>query len=307
MNSDVMPPHGGCGLVNRIVPVDDVESFVQRARELKGFTSSDGDLSAFYRIADGTLSPLEGPMDRNEFYQVLENETVERNGKLYAWTIPIAFPVRNEEGRSFGVGETVAVRDERGVIVGTLEISDIYHFDKAKYNKAVYGTERQDHPGRQPARVERGQHAQQPIVAVDAGRQDQVPDVRQEILVGQRHSLGQALRAAGKQDHGGGGDPCTAQGRPPQPGLQRRFDLRPQRYLLAHILQEQQAVRQIAQVDALGLKSRDQGARCQNVVTVHQFQGIPDVSHPGRPVHHHGRLAGEQRREEQDIGTHAGR
>jgi len=147
MSNDVIRPHGGCGLVSRSVPKDEIESFVQKARELKSFTISDGDLSAFYRIADGTLSPLEGPMDSKEFHQVLDNETIERNGKLYAWTIPIAFPIRKEEAESFAVGQTVAVRDERGVIVGTLEISDIYHFDKAKYNKSVYGTERQDHPG----------------------------------------------------------------------------------------------------------------------------------------------------------------
>ena len=147
MSNDVMPPHGGCGLVSRNVPDDRIESFVQKARGLKSFTISDGDLSAFYRIADGALSPLEGPMGSDEFNRVLENETIERNGKLYAWTIPIAFPVRKEEAESFAVGQTVAVRDERGVIVGTLEISDIYRFDKVRYNKAVYGTERQDHPG----------------------------------------------------------------------------------------------------------------------------------------------------------------
>jgi len=147
VSNDVMPPHGGCGLVSRNVPEGQLEAFVQKARGLNSFTISDGDLSAFYRIADGTLSPLEGPMDSDEFSRVLEDETIERNGKLYAWIIPIVFPVRKEESESFAVGQTVAVRDERGVIVGTLEISDIYRFDKARYNKAVYGTGRQDHPG----------------------------------------------------------------------------------------------------------------------------------------------------------------
>lgn len=147
MSNDVIPPHGGCGLVSRSIPEDEIESFLQKTRELKSFTISDGDLSVFYRIADGTLSPLEGPMGEEEFNRVLESETIERNGKLYAWTIPIAFPVRKEEFESFDVGQTVAVRDERGVIVGTLEVSDIYRFDKTWYNKSVYGTERQDHPG----------------------------------------------------------------------------------------------------------------------------------------------------------------
>lgn len=147
MNNDVIAPHGDCGLVDRIVPEDEVEFFIQKARSYKSYTISDGDLSAFYRIADGILSPLEGPMGEQEFHRVLDEETIERNGKSYAWTIPIVFPVAKDQCESFEAGETIAVRDERGVIVGAMEISDIYHFDKVKYNISVYGTDRQDHPG----------------------------------------------------------------------------------------------------------------------------------------------------------------
>lgn len=33
MNSDgLVPPHGGCGLINRILPEDEVESLIQKAR-----------------------------------------------------------------------------------------------------------------------------------------------------------------------------------------------------------------------------------------------------------------------------------
>ena len=147
MNDDVIAPHGGCGLINRIVPEDEVKSFIQKARGYKSYTINDGDLSAFYRIADGILSPLEGPMGEQEFHRVLDEEVIERNGVSYAWTIPIGFPVAKEQSESFEAGQTIAVRDERGVIVGALEISGIYHFDKVKYNRSVYGTERQDHPG----------------------------------------------------------------------------------------------------------------------------------------------------------------
>ena len=98
-------------------------------------------------MADGGLSPLEGPMNSEEFNMVLEQEVIERNGNKYAWTIPVSFPASKEEANSFSVDETVAVRNEHGVLVGLLEISDIFPFDKKKYNKAVYGTDREDHPG----------------------------------------------------------------------------------------------------------------------------------------------------------------
>ena len=143
----VMPPHGNCGLINRIIPQSERESFIKKALKYKAYTISAGDLSMFYRIADGALSPLDGPMDRNEFYRVLEKETIERNEKKYAWTIPVVFPVAKKESDIFEVGEIVAIKNEQGTIVGCLEISDIYHFDKDKYNRAIYGTKRKDHPG----------------------------------------------------------------------------------------------------------------------------------------------------------------
>ena len=118
MDNDMMPPHGGCGLINRIVIEDELEFFIRKARGYRAYTISDGDLATFYRIADGTLSPLEGPMDEREFYRVLEDEVIERNNRAYAWTIPIAFPITREQSESFNVGQTIAVKDERGVIVG---------------------------------------------------------------------------------------------------------------------------------------------------------------------------------------------
>jgi sulfate adenylyltransferase len=144
----VLPnPHGGNGLINRIVPEIERESFVEKAIKYKTYTISDADLSMFYRMADGALSPLEGPMNKEEFYMVLDEEVIERNGNKYAWTIPIAFPISKENGEKIDVGETVVVKTEHGVVVGTLEIEDIYEFDKTYYNKKVYGTERIDHPG----------------------------------------------------------------------------------------------------------------------------------------------------------------
>ena len=147
MANTVLDAHGGCGLIDRIVPESERKSFIQKAEKLKSYVISDSDLATFYRIADGGLSPLEGPMDSKEFHQVLNEETIERKGKKYAWTIPLAFPVFNHHSNEFKVKETVAVRNEQGDLVGTLKISDIYPFDKAKYNEIVYGTDRENHPG----------------------------------------------------------------------------------------------------------------------------------------------------------------
>jgi sulfate adenylyltransferase len=130
-----------------MVPANEVGSFRRRAASLKRVPVSDADLSSLYRLGDGGLSPLTGPMDRATFDRVLNDEVILHNGKAYAWTIPISFSVEQRLAQSLKVGETVALVNGRDELVGTLELRDIFPWDKARYLKSVYGTERTDHPG----------------------------------------------------------------------------------------------------------------------------------------------------------------
>jgi sulfate adenylyltransferase len=143
------PAHGGACIINRTI------SEMERETMLASFAStnkhvyhiSNADSAIFYRIGDGCLSPLEGPMNADVFHNVLDKEIIEHNGKKYAWTIPIAFPVSKDEVEKMEKGETVLVKNSAGDIIGTLDITDIYPFDKVKYNRSVFGTSRTDHPG----------------------------------------------------------------------------------------------------------------------------------------------------------------
>jgi sulfate adenylyltransferase len=145
---DPIPPHGGVSEpVNRTVPAAEIAEFTRHAAGLKRVPVSDADLSTLYRLGDGGLSPLTGAMDRTTFQRVLDDEVILNNGKAYAWTIPLAFPVDGSLAESLKVGETITLTNTADAVVGTLAISDIYPLDKAKYIKSVYGTERTDHPG----------------------------------------------------------------------------------------------------------------------------------------------------------------
>jgi sulfate adenylyltransferase len=145
---DLIPPHGGVSQpIDRSVPAQEQADFRRRAAELKRVPISDADLSSLYRLSDGGLSPLTGPMDRATFDRVLDEEVIVRDGKAYAWTIPISFPVDRTLAASLKTGQTVALVNEKDGVVGTLEVRDIFPFDKAHYIKSVYGTDRIDHPG----------------------------------------------------------------------------------------------------------------------------------------------------------------
>jgi sulfate adenylyltransferase len=145
---DLVPPHGGVSEpVSRTVPESEAAAFGRNAASLTRLPISDADLSTLYRLGDGGLSPLTGPMDRAEYHGVLENEVIVRNEKPYAWTIPLAFPVERQLAGSLKEGQTVALINSRDDIVGTLLLRDVFPWDKPRYIKSVYGTERTDHPG----------------------------------------------------------------------------------------------------------------------------------------------------------------
>jgi sulfate adenylyltransferase len=142
------PPHGGLQEpVNRIVPDEQVAPTLARIKNLPTYTISTADLSTLNRIGDGGLSPLTGPMGADAFNQVLDEEIIIRNKKKYAWSIPLSFPIAGDQARRLERGQEVAVITEAGQPVGVLTITDIFRFDKQRYNAVVYGTPRTDHPG----------------------------------------------------------------------------------------------------------------------------------------------------------------
>jgi sulfate adenylyltransferase len=146
--TSLVPPHGG--LTEPLcwtVPADAIRDFLIHAQSLTQVPVSDADLSTVYRLGDGALSPLNGPMDSATYNRVLDESVIEHEGKLYAWTIPLAFPITEELAKKLHVGEAVALVNTAGEIVAELELTDIYPWDKQKYLKSVYLTDRTDHPG----------------------------------------------------------------------------------------------------------------------------------------------------------------
>jgi sulfate adenylyltransferase len=135
------PVHGGLDS-----PVNRIDSgAVQEG--LPTLCVNEVDRTTLYRIADGTLSPLTGPMGKADYDSVLGKGSIERDGKDWAWTIPIILPVTDAEAATCTAGAKVSLVDEAGNAFGTLTVSDCYAWDKAAFIKAVYRTERTDHPG----------------------------------------------------------------------------------------------------------------------------------------------------------------
>jgi sulfate adenylyltransferase len=144
---DLVPVHGGLDApVSRTVPLSRRKQFLTEAAALPSIQLSRADLATVYRIADGTLSPLEGPMDEETWHDVLDHESIEFGFRRYAWTAPIALPVTDGEAEQLRVGHSAALLFEE-TVVGALRVSSVFTWNKAKHVERFYGTARTDHPG----------------------------------------------------------------------------------------------------------------------------------------------------------------
>jgi sulfate adenylyltransferase len=147
-NRDLVPVHGGLDeLVDRIVPLSQRAAFLEEASGHPAIAISSADLSTVHRIADGALSPLEGPMKKEAYDLSLGEGVVLSGGKRYAWTIPLSFPVTDAEAGAISAGGSVTVRSEDRGAIAIVDDAEVFDWDKAAYVESVYGTERFDHPG----------------------------------------------------------------------------------------------------------------------------------------------------------------
>ena len=145
---DLVPVHGGVAEpVDRVVPLSERKKFLAEAARLPKLRVSKADVSTLHRIADGTLSPLEGPMKREVYERVLEEQRILVAGKPYAWGIPLAFPATDDEAARLGAGASAALCEESGTTIAILDDVEVFAWDKPRYVERVYRTPRMDHPG----------------------------------------------------------------------------------------------------------------------------------------------------------------
>jgi sulfate adenylyltransferase len=145
---DLVPVHGGLDApVDRTIPLSARRDFLAEAEKLPSVAVTAADLSTVYRLADGALSPLEGPMGSALWNRVLEKRNIAVNGKDYAWTIPLALPLTDAESERLETGGSVAIHAESGEVVAIVDDAEVFDWDKRRYVHGVYGTDRFDHPG----------------------------------------------------------------------------------------------------------------------------------------------------------------
>ena len=130
--------HGG-QLIDRRLDADEAATLASGRLPSLALTAAEAaDLRA---LATGAYSPLVGFMGAKEHESVTESMRLP-DGTL--WPIPVCLGipdgVRVDDGR-------LALRDERGRLLGTLEVAEVFERDRRAEAELVYGTADPAHPG----------------------------------------------------------------------------------------------------------------------------------------------------------------
>jgi sulfate adenylyltransferase len=90
-------------------------------------------------IASGALSPLEGFMGRDDYTSVVDELHLSRG---LPWSLPVCLAVDTEPQ-----GDVVALADESGRKLATLEVDEVYDYDKEREAEKCFRTTETEHPG----------------------------------------------------------------------------------------------------------------------------------------------------------------
>lgn len=141
----VLPPkaHGG-PLVDLRVDAERAALLKQVAMDLPDVVLNERHMCDFELLATGAFSPLTGFMVRADHAPVCDRMRL-ADGTL--WPIPICLDVSEARARRLEVGQSVALRDPEGFLLGVLHLSDIWPAAVEDEARAVYGTLDRSHPG----------------------------------------------------------------------------------------------------------------------------------------------------------------
>ena len=94
-------------------------------------------------LMNGGFQPLKGFLGQSDYDSVVENMRL-ADGSL--WPMPITLDVSETFAESVEVGQDIALRDQEGVILAILSVTDQWHPNKTREAEMVFGADDAAHP-----------------------------------------------------------------------------------------------------------------------------------------------------------------
>jgi sulfate adenylyltransferase len=135
-------PHGG-ELKDLYLPEHLADEVKQHAGDYPSWDLTPRQLCDLDLLLNGAFSPLEGFLGRADYEKVCDEMRLE-SGLL--WPIPITLDVSESFAEGIDTGTTIALRDAEGVLIATMEVSDVWTPDKKSEAQRVFGTSDDSHP-----------------------------------------------------------------------------------------------------------------------------------------------------------------
>ncbi|MEL7312090.1 MAG: adenylyltransferase, partial [Pseudomonadota bacterium] len=135
-------PHGG-KLMELYLPEDKAEEMKTEAKDYPSWDLSPRQICDLDLMMCGAFSPLDGFLTEADYNGVVEDMRLE-SGVL--WPMPITLDVSEAFAEDIKAGQSIALRDQEGVILAILDVSDIWTPDKEREAEKVFGSTDQAHP-----------------------------------------------------------------------------------------------------------------------------------------------------------------
>lgn len=136
-------PHGG-ELKDLYIPEGKADEVKEQAKDFQSWDLSQRQICDLDLMMSGAFSPLDGFLGESDYESVCNNMRLE-SGVL--WPIPINLDVSQAFADTVAVGDTIALRDPEGVLLATMDVSDIWTPDKESEAQRVFGTSDDTHAG----------------------------------------------------------------------------------------------------------------------------------------------------------------
>ena len=143
MSDHLIPPHGGT-LINLFSDATLSAELKVESRDWPSHDLTPRQLCDLELLVSGGFSPLSGFMGREDYERVCKEMRL-ADGTL--WPIPITLDVSEELAKSLSPGSQLALRDEEGVMLASLNVEVVWEPDREAEANAVFGTTNREHPG----------------------------------------------------------------------------------------------------------------------------------------------------------------
>lgn len=131
-------------LTHLLVPEDRQAVLKDLAASMPDIILNDRQICDFELLTTGVFSPLKGFMKQIDYESVLDRMRLE-TGEL--WPVPVCLDIPENLARTLETGQSVALRDPEGFLLGVMAVEDLWPVDREKEAQAVYTTLDPTHPG----------------------------------------------------------------------------------------------------------------------------------------------------------------